>query len=69
MNHFHITDLHYGADRTEEQVRHLGRILRTTHEAKLRLDFPDLSFTVVFNDVPGLNLEEYELTFWQSDAP
>ena len=66
MNHWHIVDLHsVGAPATEAQVRYLGRVLKEIHEVKLRSDFPDRSFVVSFNDEPGLELLDYQLTFWQ----
>ncbi|HEX8263326.1 MAG TPA: hypothetical protein VF547_10680 [Allosphingosinicella sp.] len=66
MNHLHIADLHCGgASPSEEQLRYLGRVLKEVHEAKLARDFPDLRFTVEFNDEPGLDPIDYQLTFWQ----
>jgi hypothetical protein len=67
MNHVHIADLHanVATPPTEAQVRHLGRILKATHEAKLRLDFPGRVFTVSFNDEAGLPVQDYELSFRQ----
>jgi hypothetical protein len=66
MNHVHITDIHCNAEATEAQVRYLGRILKEIWEVKLRHDFPDTGFQVDFNDEPGVVLDEYELTFWQT---
>lgn len=67
MNHVHIADLHCGAGSPGEgQLRYLGRVLKDIHEAKLARDFPDLSFTVEFNDEPGLGPIDYQLTFWQA---
>lgn len=66
MNHLHIADLHINEDDpTEEQVRYLGRVLADIHTTKLKSEFSDRTFRVVFNDEPGLSLDEYELTFWQ----
>ncbi len=65
MNHLHLNDLHYEAAASEAQLRHLGRVLKATHEAKLARDFPGRRFAVVFNDEPGLDLERYELTFFR----
>ena len=67
INHIHMADLHMGApEPTEAQLRYLGRILKQVHEAKLKAEFPDRSFVVTFSDEPGLDLLDYELTFWQS---
>jgi hypothetical protein len=71
INHIHLADIHgYHADvpePTEAQLRYLGRVLQRTIGAKLMMDFPDRNFDVVFNDEPGLDLVEYEVTFWQVD--
>ena len=67
MNHIHIADLHAdGTTATEAQLRYLGRVLKDIYEVKLKRDFPRLQFTVVFNDEDGLDLTDYQLTFWQS---
>ena len=66
LNHWHIADLHHdGASATKAQLRYLGRILKEIHEVKLRLDFPGRSFVVDFNDEPGPEFIDYQLTFWQ----
>lgn len=66
INHWHIVDLHYaGSPATEAQLRYLGRVLKEIHQVKLRSDFPDRTFVVSFNDEPGLELIDYQLTFWQ----
>ncbi len=66
MNHIHIADLqHYDASKTEPQLRYLGRLLKEIHEVKLRADFPELAFEVEFNDEPGLELIDYQMSFWQ----
>jgi hypothetical protein len=68
INHVHLLDIHNNeTPANEAQLRYLGRVLRETLEAKLNRDFPDLSFEVVFNDEPDLELIEYEVTFWQID--
>lgn len=67
VNHIHISDIHYGTGPSETQLRYLGRILKAVYEAKLARDFPELAFTVSFNDEPGLDNEDYELTFWQKE--
>ena len=65
MNHIHVADIHCNVEATEAQLRYLGRVLKDIHEVKLRRDFPDLQFTVWFNDVAGLDSIDYQLTFWQ----
>lgn len=66
LNHVHICDLHSEGEPSETQVRYLGRTLKEMLEAKLARDFPDRSFEVDFNDEPGLDLIDYQVTFWQS---
>jgi hypothetical protein len=66
MNHVHIADLHVNDDPpSEAQLRYLGRVLQEIHRLKLAADFPDLTFEVVFDDTPGLDPLDYQLTFWQ----
>lgn len=66
MNHVHPIDIHCNEpDPTEAQLRYLGRVLKEIHETKLKTDFPDLNFVVYFNDEAGLDLADYEFTFWQ----
>jgi hypothetical protein len=67
MNHVHIGDIHYDVEvKTERQLRYLGRLLKEIHEVKLRANFPDLRFVVEFNDEPGLDLVDYQMSFWQA---
>ena len=67
MNHLHIADIqHFEAAKNEAQLRFLGRVLKEIHETKLQRDFPNRAFTVTFNDEPGLDLIEYQLTFYQN---
>jgi hypothetical protein len=67
MNHLLIADLHCsGGTPSEAQLRYLGRVMKDIYEVKLARDFPDLRFTVDFNDEPGLKLIDYQLTFCQS---
>ena len=67
MNHVHAIDIHCNEpDPTEAQLRYLGRVLRDIHEVKLKSDFPHLGFVVAFNDEPGLDPADYQLTFWQT---
>lgn len=69
INHQHIADIHPGDARpSEAQLRHPGRVPRRIHEVKLRSDFPDRTFVVPFNDEPGAEPDDYELTFWQVRA-
>lgn len=65
LNHIHIGDIHTSAEGDEAQFRYLGRVLKDIHETKLKTDFPDRTFIVDFNDEPGLDLIDYQLTFWQ----
>ena len=66
MNHVHPIDIHCNEENVSEaQLRYLGRVLKEIHEAKLRRDFPDLRFTVEFNDEPGLDPVDYQMSFWQ----
>jgi hypothetical protein len=68
LNHLHMVDLHCNDETvTEAQCRYLGRTLQAIWATKLKADFPDLTFEVAFNDEPGLDLLDYELTFWQPD--
>ena len=69
MNHLHLADIHCNADEPNEaQLRYLGRVLKQIHEVKLRADFPNRRFEVEFNDEPGLELLDYQLSFWQAEA-
>lgn len=70
MNHVHMTDIHLNAEEepNEAQLRYLGRILKEIHEVKLRSDFPDLRFEVEFNDEPGLDPVDYQMSFYQAEA-
>jgi hypothetical protein len=69
MNHLHMADIHINAEEPNEaQLRYLGRILKEIHEVKLRSDFPDLRFEVEFNDEPGLDPVDYQMSFWQAEA-
>lgn len=66
MNHLHIADIHGSdEDMNEGHLRHLGNVLRDIYTTKLSVDFPDRRFEVAFNDIPGLDYLDYELTFWQ----
>jgi hypothetical protein len=67
MNHVHIADIHCNVQPTEAQLRYLGRTLKDIWQVKLRHDFGELQFQVDLNDEPDVVLDEYELTFWQTD--
>lgn len=68
LNHLHIVDMQAGVPPpTEAQVIFLGRTLKSIWEVKLAADFPDRSFEVIFDDTPGMNLTEYQITFCQRD--
>ncbi|HEY2159468.1 MAG TPA: hypothetical protein VGH33_27830 [Isosphaeraceae bacterium] len=69
MNHIHIHDLFMSAwsDATDEQLLYLGRLLREIWSVKLRHDFPDRRFVVLFDEDPTENGEGYEITFYQAD--
>ncbi len=67
MNHVHIADIHCNVEPTEGQLRYLGRVLKDIHEVKLGRDFPGERFAVSFNDEPGLDPIDYELTFWRAE--
>ncbi|HEX8667345.1 MAG TPA: hypothetical protein VF727_03125 [Allosphingosinicella sp.] len=68
MNHVHPIDIHCNEENVSEaQLRYLGRVLKDIHEVKLRADFPDLRFTVEFNDEPRLDPVDYQMSFWQAD--
>jgi hypothetical protein len=69
MNHLHLADIHFSApEPNEAQLRYLGRVLKEIHEVKLRADFPDLRFVVGFEDEPGLDPVDYQISFWQAEA-
>ena len=65
MNHRHILDLFIEQPATEAQLRYIGRTLQEIWTAKLKRDFPNRVFEVSFNDLPGLNLVDYQITFFQ----
>ena len=68
MNHVHLADIHGNAEApTEAQLRYLGRLLGEIHAVKLSADFPDLRFEVEFNDEPGLDPIDYQLSFRQAE--
>lgn len=66
VNHRHIVDLFPAVKEppTREILIHLGRILRDAWAAKLRLDFPDRSFVVFFQEEDCLDLGDFQVTFF-----
>jgi len=68
LNHFHIATLRRGDDdeASEERVLHIGNVLKQIYIAKLKMNFPDREFEVVFDDTPGKDLMDYDLTFYQT---
>lgn len=75
MNHWHISSLHaFSKDDAqvpdevfEARLRFLGRKLTEIHQAKLAWQFPEKKFRVEFNDEPGLDFIDYQMSFWQID--
>lgn len=66
MNHTHIADIHANVEcYNAAQLRYLGRTLKDIYTSKLHGEFPERRFNVAFNDQPGLEAADYELTFWQ----
>lgn len=67
-NHLHIVDLHAVgcADASSDKLEALGEVLREMWAAKLAMQFPDRPCRVAFRhpDDP-MDLEGYELSFWQ----
>jgi hypothetical protein len=68
MNHEHMADIHCNeTDVSETQLRYLGRLITEIHKVKLLAEFPDLRFVVEFNDEPGLDPVDYQMSFWQAE--
>lgn len=66
INHLHLVDLHMNVQEvTREQLVYLGRVLREIYQARLRMDFPERTFTVSFFE-ESEDLLDLELTFFQS---
>lgn len=66
MNHVHIADIHPNVTcSSDEQLRYLGRTPKNIYILKLHAEFPGRRFNVTFNDEPGLEAIDYELTFFQ----
>jgi hypothetical protein len=67
LNHVHMIDVHPSVEEnSESQLIELGRVMRDMLEAKLKWQFPDLRFAVVFDETPSLDPVDYEVTFWQA---
>lgn len=68
INHVHILDIfgNEAATPTLQQVLCLGRFLKATWEAKLKLEFPSKDITVSFPEDPEPDLINYEITFFQN---
>ena len=69
VNHLHIEDLHYDGckDSSPERLSYLGRLLEEIYDCKLKRDFPNKTFNVVFDEPENKeDLHGYILTFYQS---
>jgi hypothetical protein len=67
LNHRHILDLFHDAVGSEphDWLISLGRTLKDCWGAKLRLEFPDRRFEVVFDETPCADPVDYQITFYQ----
>jgi hypothetical protein len=69
INHFHIIDLFSSEESRNQisfaQIKYLGEKLCSIYAVKLKSDFPNRQFKVLFNGNEKLELDEYELTFYQ----
>lgn len=69
VNHLHIEDLHQGEckDSSPERLSYLGKVLEEIYDCKLKRDFPNKTFNVVFDEPENKeDLNGYILTFCQS---
>ena len=68
MNHEHIVDLleGYVSDPDRDLILQIGRFLRDAWTTKLMHDFPNRSFTVLFDESDTDDLVDYEITFFQA---
>lgn len=68
MNHIHLDSIQHleCEDASEERFIYLGAVLKQIYEAKLKSQFPDLSFSVFFDDSKGKELDSYQITFFQA---
>jgi len=69
INNETIVDLFPNVSPTLDQVLFIGRTLSDAWKTKLSRDFPDRSFVVSFQELEGDKLEDYEITFFQTDPP
>ena len=73
VNHLHISDLHHTdcEDISSDRLKYLGDILKEIYECKLKRDFPDKKFTVIFdyNTEKPEDISDYILTFYQEREP
>lgn len=71
MNHIHILDLFSREEIrniiTIDQVKFLGKKICEMYSVKLKSDFPERQFTFTFNCDKDLELDEYEITFYQKN--
>jgi len=70
VNHLHIEDLHYNGckDSSPDRLSYLGRLLEEIYDCKLKRDFPNKTFNVLFEEPENKeDLLEYILTFYQSE--
>jgi len=69
LNHTHILDLFSWEKQEEmvvEQVKFLGEKMKEMYQAKLKFEFPNKEFEVVFNGKEDLeDLIDYEVSFSQ----
>lgn len=68
VNRIIIDKIHSSPPAAVEQIRSLGRVLKEIYSVKLQRDFGEFEFEVSFNDEPGLEASDYELTFWRPDT-
>ena len=68
LNHRHILDLFHdaGSHEPHEWLISLGCSLKQCWEAKLKLQFPDRKFEIVFDETRCADPIDYQITFYQS---
>jgi hypothetical protein len=66
INHLHIAGIHSNVTASEAQVHYLMGIMKQIWALKLKVDFPDRRFIISAIEEPGLDLLDYEITFWQA---
>lgn len=69
MNHLHIADILKGVveSPSQEAVLTFGRLIRDLWREKLFRDFPGKKFVVSFPEEHTDYVEEYEITFYQTE--